>query len=113
MTAKSDELFAELVERLYEDPAVTPSTMMGLPCVRYDGRFFASLDRRTGALLVKLPAHRVTALVERGAGEHFAPAGRTFREWLSVPKPDRARWRRLIDEAVRFAQLPNDQAGCS
>jgi hypothetical protein len=30
--------------------------------VRVDGRFFASLDRRNGALLVKLPADRVRQL---------------------------------------------------
>ncbi len=54
-----EELFWDLVEPMYADPAVQRSTMMGLPCVRLDGRFFASLDRRTGALLVKLPAERV------------------------------------------------------
>jgi hypothetical protein len=53
MTA--EELFWDLVEPMYADPAVQRSTMMGLPCVRLAGRFFASLDRRTGALLVKLP----------------------------------------------------------
>lgn len=35
---------------------VSRSTMMGLPCLRTDGRFFASYDRRTGDLLVKLDA---------------------------------------------------------
>jgi hypothetical protein len=48
-----EELFWDLVEPMYTDPAVHRSTMMGLPCVRLDGRFFASLDRRTHALLVK------------------------------------------------------------
>jgi uncharacterized protein (DUF2461 family) len=94
-----EELFWDLVEPMYADPAVRRSTMMGLPCVRLDGRFFASLDRGTGALLVKLPAERVTALVAAGEGEPFAPAGRVFREWVAVPRPDRRRWGALLAEA--------------
>ena len=46
-----EELFWDLVEPMYTNPAVQRSTMMGLPCVRLDGRFFASLD----------PAHRRAA----------------------------------------------------
>lgn len=56
-TVNGEELFWDLVERLFADPAVRRSTMMGLPCVRLDGRFFASLDRRTGALLVEAQTH--------------------------------------------------------
>jgi uncharacterized protein (TIGR02453 family) len=94
-----DELFWELVEPMYADPGVQRSTMMGLPCVRRDGRFFASLDRRTGALLVKLPRDRVDRLVQDGAGEPFAPAGRVFREWVAIPAPERDRWQSLLTEA--------------
>ena len=94
-----EELFWDLIEPMYADPAVRRSTMMGLPCVRLDSRFFASLDRRSGALLVKLPAERVAHLVAGGHGEPFAPAGRVFREWVAVPRPDRRRWRNLLAEA--------------
>ena len=73
MTA--EELFWDLVEPMYADPAVQRSTMMGLPCVRLDGRFFASLDRRTGALLVKLSAERVRQLIDAGHGQPFAQQG--------------------------------------
>ena len=99
MPTTGEELFWDLVEPMYADPAVLRSTMMGLPCVRLDGRFFASLDRRTGALLVKLPAERVAQLIAAGHGEPFAPAGRVFREWVAVPRPDRRRWRALLAEA--------------
>jgi uncharacterized protein (TIGR02453 family) len=94
-----EELFWDLVEPMYADPAVQRSTMMGLPCVRLDGRFFASLDRHTAALLVKLPRERVGQLIADGVGEPFAPAGRVFREWAAIRKPDRRRWRRLLAEA--------------
>jgi uncharacterized protein (TIGR02453 family) len=94
-----EELFWDLVEPLYADPTVTRSTMMGLPCVRVEGRFFASLDRHSGALLIKLPVDRVRSLIAAGRGEPFAPAGRVFREWVAIPRPDRRRWQALLAEA--------------
>jgi hypothetical protein len=97
-----EELFWDLLEPMFADPAVTRSTMMGLPCVRHEGRFFASLDRRTGALLVKLPRQRVIRLVEEGTGEPFAPAGKVFREWIALPEADRERWQALLNEARSF-----------
>jgi hypothetical protein len=105
MPMSGEELFWELVEPLYADPAVRRSTMMGLPCVRLHGRFFASLDRGSGALLVKLPAERVTQLVLAGHGHPFAPAGRVFREWVAVARPDRRRWRSLLAEARDHASI--------
>jgi hypothetical protein len=76
--------------------------MVGLPCLRVHGAFFASCDRRSGDLLVKLPAARVDQLVGSGRAHAFAPAGRRFREWAAVP-PERSRsWRQLLDEALAF-----------
>lgn len=98
-----EELFWQLAEPLLGESAVTRSTMMGLPCLRLDGRFFASLDRRTQALLIKLPAERVQALIVAGHAEPFAPAGRVFREWAALPRPDPRRWRMLLNEAKQFA----------
>lgn len=73
-----DELFWDLAEDLYRNPAVSRSTMMGYPCLRYQGRFFASVERETSGLLVKLPRSRVQQLIDDGDGEPFAPAGREF-----------------------------------
>jgi hypothetical protein len=105
------ELFWDLVEPMLADPAVRRSTMMGLPCVRVHGDFFASLDRRTGALLVKLPEARVRQLVADGRGAPFAPAGRTFRQWVALHEPDGRRWRSLLAEAMQHvrAQGPRRQ----
>jgi hypothetical protein len=103
-----EELFWDLATPLLSDGAVTRSTMMGFPCLRLHGRFFASVDRRTQALLVKLPAHRVAALVASGEGEPFAPAGRVFREWVALPRADRRRWRSLLAQAKRFAAGESD-----
>ncbi len=63
---------------------VAAGTMTGSPCLRVPGAFFASCDHRSGDLIVTLPQHRVEQLIQAGAGKPFAPAGRTFREWVLV-----------------------------
>ena len=101
-TTRGEERFWELASPLLARPNVERSTMMGLPCLRVDGAFFASSDRRSGDLLVKLPAARVDQLVAGGGAHAFAPAGRRFREWAAVPVERSRTWRRLIDEALTF-----------
>lgn len=39
-----------------------------------------------------------------GAGDSFAPAGKVFREWVSISAEDPELWRRLLGEAVDFAR---------
>lgn len=97
------DLYDELTDDLLYDPAVGRSTMMGFPCLRRAGRFFASFDARAEAMVVKLPRERVAELVESGVGDPFAPNGRVFREWVSLPEPDREGWRRILAEALGFA----------
>ncbi len=97
------KLYDELTDDLLYDPAVGRSTMMGYPCVRRAGHFFASFDTQAEALVVKLPRERVAELVADGTGEPFAPNGRVFREWVTVPEPDPDVWERLLAEARDFA----------
>jgi TfoX/Sxy family transcriptional regulator of competence genes len=97
------KLYEDLTDDLLYDPAVGRSTMMGHPCVRRAGRFFASFDPKADCLVVKLPAERVEALIDVGAGEPFAPNGRVFREWVSIPTPDPSGWARHLAEALDFA----------
>ena len=98
-----EALFWELAQELLAEPAVTRSTMMGYPCLRSDGAFFACVERATGNLIVKLPARRVRELTATGQALPFAPSGRTFREWAAFPDPDPAEWRALLTEARDFA----------
>lgn len=79
------------------------STMMGFPCLRINGAFFASLDHRSGDLIVKLPACRVDELIDRGIGAPFAPNGRRFKEWTSIGSRDERLWATLTEEALAFA----------
>src|SRR5829696_4636667 len=97
------KLYESLTDDLLYDPAVGRSTMMGYPCVRRAGRFFASFDTRAEALVVKLPRGRVAELLVDGTGEAFAPNGRVFREWVTIPEPDPDVWERLLNEARDFA----------
>jgi hypothetical protein len=94
--------FWETAAPLLAEPNVTRATMMGFPCLRVDGAFFASCDHRTGDLIVKLRAERVAELIASGEGSPFAPAGRRFREWATVTERDGGRWKHLLDEARRF-----------
>ena len=104
LAALRGDLFWELAEEMYADPAVTRSTMMGFPCLRTDGKFFASLEKGTKHLIVKLAADRVDALVEEGQGVPFAPNGRVFRELVAFPAADEEKWRALLVEAKTFVQ---------
>jgi hypothetical protein len=78
--------------------------MMGYPCIRLAGRFLASYDDQAGCLVVKLPRERVSELVENGHGDFFAPAGKVFGEWVSIPTADRGLWQAVLAEAVDFAR---------
>jgi len=103
-TADREALFWRLADELLEEPAVTRSTMMGFPCVRLRGQFFACVDRRTGDLVVKVPPARVAELVAEGIGLPFAPNGRLFRAWVAIPIRDDEEWSALLDEARAFVE---------
>jgi hypothetical protein len=98
------DLYDALTDDLLYDPAVGRATMMGYPCIRLAGAFVASYDVKAACLVVKLPRARVLELVETGTGEPFAPAGKVFREWVSIPAADRMLWQALLGEAVDFAR---------
>ena len=98
------ELYEELTDDLLYDPAIGRATMMGYPCVRLAGRFLACYDTKAGCLVVKLPGERVAELVDTGHGDLFAPAGKVFREWVSIPTIDPDLWRILLAESVDFAR---------
>lgn len=98
------DLYDELTDDLLYDPAIGRATMMGYPCVRLAGRFLASFDDKARCLVVKLPRERVAQLIDTGDGEPFAPAGKVFREWVSIPTVDRDLWATLLAEAVEFAR---------
>lgn len=76
--------------------------MMGYPCLRANGAFFACVERITGHLIVKLPTQRVNELVATGRARPFAPNGRPFPEWAAFPVANLDEWRALLAEARHF-----------
>jgi hypothetical protein len=108
-TLRSDDaaqqLFWALASELQsQESSVVESTIMNGRCLRVGEEFLALVDYKGSGLVVKLPRPRVAALIADGTGKPFAPAGRTFSEWVSVPKPDRTLWRKLLREGVVFAK---------
>jgi hypothetical protein len=109
--ATSEALFEGHAARWQKRAGVTLGTMMGLPCLRVGGQFFASLDRQNGGLLVKLPAARVESEIAKEKGETFAPNGRVFREWLRVPQVGSRGWAAYLREAHRFVSEADRPGG--
>lgn len=75
---------------------------MGGRCARLDGPFLALVDYKASGLVVKLPRDRVDELIAAGTGQPFARAGRTFKQWVAVPKRDRRCWLALLREGIAF-----------
>jgi hypothetical protein len=98
-----EQRFWVLAGPLLARPGVTRSTMMGFPCLRLDGQFFASWDPRSGNLVIKLDADQAAELIDSGRAEAFAPNGRRFREWVSIPGTKRDSWGRLLAQAIETA----------
>ena len=96
------ELFWNLAEPMLATGQAERGTMMGFACLRSRGQFFASLERGSNNLIVKVPANRVNELVANGQAQNFAPNGRVFREWALVDQVDEARWAALLQEAYAF-----------
>jgi hypothetical protein len=95
--------FAALAAPLLREPDVAEGTGFGSnPGLRTSGRIFAFLSR--GALVVKLPAERCSAMVAAGAGEPFETGGRRMREWVSVPASVGDDWPALAGEALAFVR---------
>ena len=103
MSKPDTPLWSTLTEPFLVRPGVSRSTMMGYPCLRLDGDFFASWDPHHEQLIVKLDQPTATALIDAGRAEPFAPSGRRFREWIAVPVARQRSWRRFLDDAFDHA----------
>ena len=92
----SDLLWDLAAELMADDDRVVEGTIMGSSCLRVGKEFLAMPHHKKEGLVVKLPADRVSELIEAGEGESFAPAGKVFKEWLAVTEIDEGRWRELL-----------------
>lgn len=99
---RDEDRFWDAAALLLEQDDVSRSTMMGLPCLRVQGKFFAAFDRASGDLLIKVPAARVNQLIAAGEGGAVAPTGRRFREWAAIPPEAVDDWPAYLREAHAF-----------
>ena len=98
------EQFWELAEPHLASGRLIEGTMMGHQCLRTAATngFVATVTRTTGNVVVKLPKARVAELIDQGAGQPFAPAGKVFREWVELPALDETTWEALLAESISF-----------
>ncbi len=101
--SEAEDVFWDLgMELMAEDGRVVEGTIMSSRCLRVGKEFLAMPHHKTDGLVVKLPADRVSEIIDAGDGESFAPAGKVFKEWLAVTTIDEDRWRSLLREGVAF-----------
>jgi hypothetical protein len=109
MTEQPDGLtgrYEDLIDELTGIDGVTPprgGSGFGRGAVRFQNKIFVMLVR--GRLVLKLPAGRVSELVEAGEGVHFdANKGTPMKEWLSLDPGSGLDWLPLAHEALEFAR---------
>jgi TfoX/Sxy family transcriptional regulator of competence genes len=100
-----EECFDGVVTALHDRPGVAPPDPsrrgFGAGALTVHGSIFAMVQ--DGALVVKLPAARVSALVASGDGASFGTGrGRPMKEWVAVAAVDPDAWRALAEEAYAF-----------
>ena len=101
----AEECFDGVVTALRDHAGVAPPDPsrrgFGADALTVHGSIFAMVKDR--ALVVKLPASRVSALVASGQGAPFgAGRGRPMKEWVAVAAVDPDAWRLLAEEACAF-----------
>jgi TfoX/Sxy family transcriptional regulator of competence genes len=101
------ERFNDLVAALLaesgdvEAPGAAGAKGFGSGALKAKGKIFAMVSQ--GRLVVKLPAKRVTALVEAGEGVNYdAGKGRPMKEWLALSPDSGLDWLALSREAMEF-----------
>ena len=95
-----DELCDDLVTRT---PGAQLSQMMGMPCVKVDGKLIAGWVASEEAMVFKLSDEQAHAAALGLDGAHlFDPGGRgrPFKEWVVVPAAHASRWPGLAEQAL-------------
>ena len=95
-----DELVDDLLAR-YGD--AERSQMMGMPCVKRNGKLAFGFSRSEGAAVFKLEDPIAHGEALKLQGTHlFDPSGqgRPFKEWVAVPAEHADEWERFAERAL-------------
>jgi hypothetical protein len=97
--ARYDAICSELEQR----PGVEQTKMMGMPCIKRDGKLVAGFALDEDAMTFKLadPDQHAAALALDGA-HLFDPSkrGRPMTQWVAVPAAHADRWPDLAEQAL-------------
>jgi TfoX/Sxy family transcriptional regulator of competence genes len=100
-TALVDQMIATSEATFGGDESTGARRMFGSTSIKTGGKMFAFFNK--DRLVVKLPASRVTELVETGKGRPYDPGdGRIMREWVAVVSESAEDWLTLATEAEAF-----------
>lgn len=103
-TPTVEAMFERVAERLLaEHPELERGRMFGSVGLKSRGKVFAMVVK--GDLVVKLPAERVSELIESGAGRPFDPGhGRVMKEWVALQPSDDSSCEGYVREARGFVE---------
>ena len=99
----AETTFAALVQHFDGRPGieVPTGTGFGSGTLKINGSIFA-MDVHDHIVL-KLPAKRVTELIEQGIGEPYAAGKKTpMKQWLALTTDDAEKAKPLAEEALAF-----------
>jgi hypothetical protein len=102
---RSKSTFDEIAHELASARAgVKQSKMMGMPCLKIEGKMFAGYFEGNMTFKLSGGAH-ARALALPGA-RLFDPSeqGRPMKEWVQVPDDLADEWRGLAEEALRYVR---------
>jgi hypothetical protein len=98
--ARYDEIVDDLLHRHGE---AERTQMMGMPCVKANGKLVAGYSASDDAMVFKLVDEEMREQALAFEGAHlFDPSrqGRPMTKWVAVPAAHAEQWRRLAEQAV-------------
>lgn len=96
--------YKELASQFAQIAGVEISTMMGTPCLRYEGDFVAMMFDKEDSLIIKVSPERVNEIIANGEGNEFNFTKKRFKEWALIPTEFEERFESYINEALAYAK---------
>ncbi len=100
---QSKELFDKIAHDLAaDDSSVKPGKLFGSPCIKTNGKAFATYSKE-GDLVVKLMGKSHAHALGLAGAKLFDPGmGRAMKEWVQVPFTHAAEWPDLAADALEY-----------
>jgi len=98
-----------LVEELVETSSAKSGQMFGMPCLKYQGKFFAGYAEKAETMVFKLTGEAHSQALALEGARLFDPSGmgRPMKEWVEVPHEHASRWGELAREALDYCVVSN------